>query len=159
MTHRHSHCPQRWVSRFFGAGSGSGPGTGVCSELHPPHPLLGNLYKHHLPRDHPSRPLFLARPVCPPQTPSGMPHPPRAHKYHFAVLNCEDAPKWSHHETAIWEKLYSISPGTCAAAVQHCFPSVPLPDDCSWRHFRCFAGELPSREEVDLMDAVCVTGR
>ena len=58
----------------------------------------------------------------------------------FAVLDCEDAAKWSAHE-----KLWIAALGQ---------------DDDEWLHFRCWAGELPpaSGEVLSAFDGFVVTG-
>jgi len=56
----------------------------------------------------------------------------------FAVLDCEDAPRWRGHES-IWVAAYG-RPG------EH------------WEHFRCWAGELPALSELASYQGLVVTG-
>lgn len=90
----------------------------------------------------------------------------------FAVIDCEDAPKWAGHES-IWVAAYG-RPGEhwCARAA----PWVAHTDRgfaalmahprraCATRyahreHFRAFLGELPEESELDTYQGFCVTGR
>ena len=79
----------------------------------------------------------------------------------FAVIDCEDAPKWAGHES-IWVAAYG-RPGEhwCEeqrAAVQAAKVLTALP--CVRReHFRAFAGELPEESELDTYRGLCITGR
>lgn len=57
----------------------------------------------------------------------------------FAVLDCEDAPKWVGHES-VWVAAYG-RPG------EH------------WEHFRAWAHELPDLAELDTYQGMVITGR
>ena len=81
----------------------------------------------------------------------------------FAVIDCEDAPKWAGHES-IWVAAYG-RPGEhwCASpsSRKSCFASERA-DLCALarrEHFRAFAGELPDESELDTYRGFCITGR
>ena len=81
----------------------------------------------------------------------------------FAVIDCEDAPKWAGHES-IWVAAYGrpgehwCGPPACcerAAAVL----TTSLWPVARREHFRAFAGELPEESELDTYRGLCITGR
>ena len=86
----------------------------------------------------------------------------------FAVIDCEDAPKWAGHES-IWVAAYG-RPGEhwCAArrsgALQPCSARGRLSRSARTRcnareHFRAYLGELPEESELDSYQGMCITGR
>ena len=82
-----------------------------------------------------------------------------AERTKFAVIDCEDAPKWAGHES-IWVAAYG-RPGEhwCGAIRAAKRWACTLTRAPRREHFRAFAGELPDESELDTYRGFCITGR